>query len=85
MQEILSKKDLIQSYKDDGFSLNKIKEKIDELKMKQDLKKNLDNNHGVKKVLIVEDDESVITLLKDTFKRYFNKDEVKILKIQIVR
>lgn len=78
MQEILSKKDLIESYKKDGFSLNKIEEKINELKLKQSLQKNLDNSHGIKKVLIVEDEESVITLLKDTLKRYFKKDEIKI-------
>lgn len=78
MQEILSRKDLIESYKKDGFSLNKIEEKINELKLKQSLQKNLDNSHGIKKVLIVEDEESVITLLKDTLKRYFKKDEIKI-------
>jgi len=78
MREILSRKDLIQSYKQDGFSLNKIKEKINELKLKQSLKKNLDNSHGIKKVLIIEDEESVINLLKDIFKTYFKEGVLKI-------
>lgn len=78
MQEILSRKALIQSYKQEGFSLNKIKEKINDLKLKQSLKMNLDHNNGLKKVLIIEDEEMVVDILKKILRKYFKENVLEI-------
>ena len=48
------------------------------LESQQNFKENLDANHDAKKILFIEDNEEVTTLLQDFLKTHFNADELKI-------
>lgn len=76
--EILRRKDLIKSYQKQRMPLSEIRDKIIELKLKQGLIENLDSSYDVKKVLIIEDEDMIIEILKKMLKKHFNEDVLKI-------
>jgi len=77
-REILRRKNLIKSYQKQRMSLSEIRDKIVELKLKQNLKEDIESSHDAKKVLIIEDNEMVMEILKKMLKNHFNEDVLKI-------
>lgn len=76
--EILRRNNLIKSCQKKRMSLNEIRDKIIELKLKKNLKEDLESNFDVKKVLIIEDEDNIVDLLKYIFKQHFNENVLKI-------
>ena len=56
----------------------KIEVKPDRLESQQNFKGSPDSNHDAEKILFIEDNEDVTTLLQSFLKEYFNEDELNI-------
>jgi len=81
-EEMFIRKDLIQSFEQRGLSLNEIKDEIVELEIKDDFQETIDSNRAAKKILIVEDNEDVMDVVKSFLRAHYNEDELTIVDVK---
>jgi len=75
--DIFRKRDLIKSHKQDGKSLKEIQNKFIALKEQKSLEEKLEDT-GAKKILIIEDEKSLISILKEFLIAGFPGEDLKI-------
>lgn len=77
-QDIIRIRNLIKSYKQEGKSLKEVVEEIKALREQQNFEEQLGLITDAKKILIIEDEDCLIDILKEFLRTRFSENEVRI-------